>query len=412
MKKINRISFFNILLTLIAFMPPVIKEIFQFSSYTQGFIIAFFIYFLIFIFFFEKYKDVFNQFLSKSIIILFFIFIFYFIILIIKKYYFKFNVDLIKLYTFPLFSFILIFSSSLLYVTIRKSENYNLKKSIISILFIFILFGYFSVLGYSAYGKFTYRKPVFVYSEVSHYALGIGPFLCFSLLTINNRIKKYFVLFSILFFSLYIQSTTLLLTLLLIVFLIIKSPALKLLIITILVSFIFLFNSEYFINRVGLSSETSNETNWVYLQGLEEILISFKDTKGLGLGPQQMGVVDSKGEFAELVYQYSGDYVNRFDGSIGISKMLTEFGIFGIIFTITYVIYFFKAFKYLNNINLDSNKDYKLILGYSFIFIFFIYYFIRGGGYFGPNYLFLITGFYLTISKKNKNSKIKAIITS
>jgi hypothetical protein len=159
--------------------------------------------------------------------------------------------------------------------------------------------------------------------------------------------------------------------------------------------FVIFLGGDYFINRLSVLPSSSNNTNWVYLQGFEEAFISLRNTYGIGLGPQQMGFEDPSGEYSQLVYSIQGDYINRYDGSIGFSKIISEFGVLGILICFIYLILFLKSYNYLANLNQKKIQTSQyVILSHSFIYMFFVYMFVRGGGYFGPNYFYLFVGIF------------------
>ena len=105
-----------------------------------------------------------------------------------------------------------------------------------------------------------------------------------------------------------------------------------------------------------------------------------------------MGVNTPKGEISDFMYYKNKEvYTNLYDGSIGFSKLLVEFGIFGILFCL-FIIY--KSFFYRHIILKYSIDNSLSIFYYSTLISILIYLFIRGGGYFGSLYFLLFLSFF------------------
>jgi hypothetical protein len=177
-----------ILLFSFSFVPPFLKELFELSSYTQGFIIAVLISLII-----NRIninlKN--NGLFSKIFLSLVAINFIYFLTLITKIIFFNKGVDFLKFFLFlPLFLGLLFCSKELAKLLIISKKEIVLN-TINIFIFVLILGGIAAIFGYSAYGPFSSRKPTFVYSEVSHYALGIGPFLCYSLVVNKSYFFKF-----------------------------------------------------------------------------------------------------------------------------------------------------------------------------------------------------------------------------
>ena len=392
-KSITKLKIISLILIFsFSLVPPLIKELFDFSSYTQGLIIAI----LISIVINRINVNINNNSLFVKIIMnLVVINLFYLIVLLTKKFIYGQGIDYFKFFLFFPLVFGLLFCSKNLAKIFIISKNEHLRDVINIFLFILIIGGLAAIFGYSAYGPLNMRKPTFVYSEVSHYALGIGPFLCYGLFANKGYLLKFFLITSILLIGFFVQSTALLVTFFFAIYPLINSIWMKYFFILISIIFVVYFGGDYFINRLSVLPSSSNETNWVYLQGIEEAFLSLRNTYGIGLGPQQMGFEDPSGEYSQLVYSIQGDYINRYDGSIGFSKIISEFGVLGILICLIYLMLFLKSYIYLANLNQNKIQTSQyVILSHSFIYMFFVYMFVRGGGYFGPNYFYLFVGIF------------------
>ena len=361
-------------------LPNYFKEIFGLSS-TSQFFIFFIILFNIILF---KKNVLFN---INIFITLFILFIFYTILLLFKSNV-NLKVDWIKYITFFIFLFLMLlnakFISSFLF-TITSEQFINIINIII---YIFAAGAFFALLGYSAFGKIIERKPVLFFSEPSHFAIAISPFLLTFMKISNSKFKNILIIFFVLF-AIFYKSVTLI-----IVFLFYNLFFKKIINIKSLTLFLFLIilflSNEYFLNRIpGRSDEATESLS--YLQGIEQIYETFKDGYYFGVGPQQMGINLPKGEITDLMYMTTnGVYLNQFDGSIGFSKLLVEFGIIGFIFCI-YLLY--KVIKYRKLFAID-NINTQYIFLYSSLVSILMYLFVRGGGYLNATYLFIFVFLY------------------
>ena len=263
-------------------------------------------------------------------------------------------------------------------------QNEHFRIIIKYIIYLYTFVAFFALIGFTAFGKILERKPVFFYSEPSHFALAISPFLYTYLEVDKSKTSKYILLFFIVFALLY-KSLTLLIVLIFYFIFFKKLFNIRTLLFFI-ISFFILISNTYFINRIPNNDEDSKES-YSYLQGIEQIANTFKESYYFGIGPQQMGINDPKGEITDIIFQTTnGVYLNQYDGSIGFSKLLVEFGFFGISFCILLLMLVYKIRMKL----ISNSLSTKNIFLYSSSISALIYIFIRGGGYFCSIYFFLL----------------------
>ena len=142
----------------------------------------------------------------------------------------------------------------------------------------------------------------------------------------------------------------------------------------------------------------------IFLSGYERAYLTLLDSYFVGVGFQQMGIIGPLGEFQKIIMQITMDgTMNTMDGGTLFSKLVTEFGILGIIVILAYVIKFIGVFG-VRNILLPG--DFKMIF-YSVSFLSCaVLIFVRAVNYFSPStFLFLIA--LIGLSKFNifTNSK-------
>jgi hypothetical protein len=144
-------------------------------------------------------------------------------------------------------------------------------------------------------------------------------------------------------------------------------------------------------------SELSNLSSLTYVQGWIDLVKNFERTNGLGLGLNMMGCMPLPINGArEIIFDMYGLGLNDEDGTFLFSKLVSEFGICGLLLIIFCFIIWFKALK-----KIIVAKDEKLTRVFNIqtpiFFIFLSTFFIRGTGYFSGAFLvgiIAISGLY------------------
>ena len=320
--------------------------------------------------------------------------------------------------------FIFLFSI-VIYNYINENKFFKIKK---------IFFVFFLILSFLAWLDFFYHIPFFNYDnrpssvfpfvEPSHFSLVYG--IIGIPLVVNSSLKlKLFILLNFYFFSFNFPSLTLTVFSLLglmLIFIKGKLNIAKLLTITIIL-FIFyniyktLPNLEYFKNRIDFNNEEIfNWSKMVYLQGWEFMKVNLLSTKFMGLGYQMMGSsLTATGDITEIIYGVKGEFgKNIAEGSFIMSKLISEFGIIGILITLFYLSFIFNFFlnfnKKLKKIEFELDQDkrelFKKDLFCSLIIIsYLVNFFIRGINYFTPQAILLIAAIIFITKNKEKIKK-------
>lgn len=306
---------------------------------------------------------------------------------------FSFKLDILKFASFGPVMFIMICIAYILALDYNFLQKVGKLRLIINLMmFAYFAGGLMYFFEVSFFGVITSRKPILVFSEPSHYALSMSLyFLPFLVLNQSFALSLLSYGFFI-FLAIKSESLTLILCLLLALAPFFKSVFSKIIVYTGALCAILLGMDEYFLKRVNI--QDVNETNIIFFQGLDQIVYNIFRNYGLGVGPQQMGVEDPTGDYASIAYDLSGVYLNRYDGSFAASKLLTEFGLLGLIALIYYMFILSKAYRYLV-MYIHSGGDTLKFIGSCFIYTSLIYFFFRGGGYFTSVFLHVIVGFIL-----------------
>lgn len=275
------------------------------------------------------------------------------------------------------------------------------------------------------FGCFSIKN--FIFKENSHYAITVLPIIFYlSLVKLNNLFL--FIKYFLFFISLVNFSTTLFIGIISISLLFFlfdwklshsfqKKNFLKLIIFAILLfslnsneiklRIIGLFNIEsfklYSIDKLHTSNkETNNNYNLneklpanlsldVALKSFKISILSLKNYP-LGVGMNNFSFSHKNLiKYIDTKYPITKD-LNIQDGSNNFNKILTEFGIFSLIFAYLLIKFFF-------------NKKIKIELKYLFFSFIFLQTFLRGVGYFNAGFLiiFLIILFNLYDIKKNND---------
>lgn len=199
----------------------------------------------------------------------------------------------------------------------------------------FLLFMVFRLIGLQPLGD-RFEKPVFPFTETSHFAVAFAPLLLYQCASGRGYGKLRWLAFGVVA-ALVMKSMTLLL-----------AGVLATLVCRRLVSFSIVglvlaagvvpFDLEYFAQRIDFTSGEQNLSTLAYLLGWQLIGESLTETSGWGLGFQQLGVGGSNTPAAHAIYEMAGEYLNLTDGSFVLAKVVSEFGIFGIVVSIAFCV--------------------------------------------------------------------------
>jgi hypothetical protein len=267
-----------------------------------------------------------------------------------------------------------------------NQEYFSGQLNIIAIVFMFCLsFGFFELNIFNG----ATEKPVGAFHEPSHFALAFAPFYLYWMLNTKTHIKILISCVMLIYGLFYGSLITILLPLLLLtirplIFVGSSMTATALLIIT---------NSEYFINRLFLFREPTNE-NIYFLQSIDEMINTLSLTYAQGLGFGQMGVLEPTSELAKQAFILTGDYVVRYEGANDFIKLSSEFGVLGIAIALLLVFYalksYFQIYAYSKRrLSLKATE----LFSHCVIFTSILLLLVRGGGYFNFSILILISAY-------------------
>ena len=149
-----------------------------------------------------------------------------------------------------------------------------------------------------------------------------------------------------------------------------------------------LYSNNYFSDRIKLSSSSNNSSVLTLLSGYEIAFLSLNNTFGLGYGFQQMGQVKERGILIDRIKEVRGGHEtnsNINDGGTFFSKIVVEFGFWGLLIVFSYLCLFFIVLLKPSYKKMGRFSFYESVILMSFMYIFF-----RGSGYFMVSFILLI----------------------
>ena len=254
-------------------------------------------------------------------------------------------------------------------------------------------------------------KPVFFFSEPSHFALDFLPFLLYMTVTSSPKMKLLLLLLGYAI-ALLLENMTLIIGVTLIVGLAIPSRRAVLFFALIAVILILLpaASLEYYSSRVDISSGNQNLSTLVYLSGWERAYLNFEATFGLGVGFQQFGIIGSSGEVIESLGTLGMGSLNLLDGGAVAPKFIGEFGLLAVLMLLAYLGYFVKSAKWLREVSMGEVAPlaYLKVFFLSCFVMYSIDLFVRGTGYFSsPGFLFISSLMWMTLVKSTNYFALK-----
>jgi hypothetical protein len=144
---------------------------------------------------------------------------------------------------------------------------------------------------------------------------------------------------------------------------------------------------EYFSSRLDFSGGVLNLSNLVYVQGWELVQESFGRSAGWGVGFQQLGLRGTDVAAAELIRAITGaEDENLTDGGFVFSKIASEFGVAGVLFSILYVV---AAAQSIRALRVGGGRS-AITVARCIVVAYGVDMFVRGTGYFVESTLLFV----------------------
>lgn len=238
-----------------------------------------------------------------------------------------------------------------------------------------------SIAGIQPRGINEWEKPVFPFTEPSHYALIFTPLLLDACVKSRGWRRYawiglgYLLAYGLKNLSLAVGTTLAALVTL---------PLLQLILGALIAPMLLLsVNLTYFTDRLDFGTGVTNLSTLVYIQGWELVADSIHRSAGWGIGFQQLGYGPIRSTASKIIFQLTQLDLNLQDGGFVGAKLVSELGVFGMALTMGFLIIALKSALILRQVGHDqrpalSGRDFALaiIVGYS------IDMFVRGVAYF------------------------------
>lgn len=253
----------------------------------------------------------------------------------------------------------------------------------------FVLIGLASVIELQPYALTISDKPVFPFNEPSHYALAFVPFLVHVCIISPARRRLAWLAVALLIAFL-IESLSLVVGVIVAAGVSLRWSQLLAFTIPVVAIAAYL-NLDYFSERLDLSYQTRNLSTLVYIQGYELIVDAFRRTGGWGVGFQQLGITPISSPTADVINRLlGGSDSNLRDGGFLATKLISEFGVFGLAAVMAYVVIAVRAALWLRNRSNLLNGPAGLVLANAIVIGFSVEMFVRGIGYFSGSAVLLL----------------------
>ena len=291
--------------------------------------------------------------------------------------------------SFALLFLLILASYSLVSYLLRLSDKaINRAVKLVVLIMILIALAYLFEFRLTGYGWY---KPMFPFSEPSHFAINFLPFFIY--LSLFSSLKfKIIIILTVVALSIAIQNMTLLVGCLIVASISLNYRAILFLLFIISV-FALQLDLTYFSDRASINVDTNNLSSLVYLQGWQLILESWQKTSGVGLGFQQLGFTSTDVPASIAIDAIIGRGLNLNDGGFLLAKFLSEFGLVGIVFSLIYIKLIVKSLIQLRKTESRTIvSNHATVISHCFIVSSILELFFRGSGYFTPSVLLTLTG--------------------
>lgn len=303
--------------------------------------------------------------------------------------------------------------SYIIAVYLKNYPNRAFHFVVISLIVVLLLMSVFGLFGIDLF-NLGHTKTVFIYQEPSHFALIFIPFLIYAFIRFS-RCKTLLLFTWVLIWIFVVNNLILTVGFLLALLLSVRLniPFLVLLLAGVLLMSFTFFDMSYFVDRLDFSSENSNLSVLVFIQGWENAFLTFFDSHFIGSGFQQFGILTSEGETTSRIIKIMGFPINKYDGGTLGSKIIGEFGLFGVAFLLVYLRQLLISFLALRkNLWAKQRIEDKTLFAHVVIVSFSIEMFLRGVGYFSPSLImYLVASFYLVnLNAQRKRARKRELL--
>jgi hypothetical protein len=244
-----------------------------------------------------------------------------------------------------------------------------------------------------------WERPMFPFSEPSHFALAFLPILLYRCASAGRRASLAWLFFAVVT-ALVIKSFTLLLGCILAAMVCRRLVMMSTMGLVLGLAALPLLDLTYFALR--LSGSSGNVSGLVYAQGWQLVAESLGTSSGWGLGFEQLGVDGTGVPLASIIHRVTGTDLNVMDGSFVFAKLTSEFGAFGAVAGVLYCLLALHAVRALRRgeAHAATRFAYCIIAAYTMDLL------ARGAGYFTDTALLMIAAFGVLATRREFTSKV------
>lgn len=275
------------------------------------------------------------------------------------------------------------------FIYLEPAEILDAALATMRLLFVLVLV--MGLAGIQPLAPLASEKPLFPFTEPSHFALTFTPFLIHGCVK-SGRWGKLFWIGLGFGGAYFIQSLSLIVGTLLAA--LICLPLRQLILFgSIFAAAVGFLQLDYFTDRLDLSYQSGNLSSLVYVQGWDLVAESIERSMGWGIGFMQLGYLPTSVPTADLIFALVGNDLNLKDGGFTAAKLISELGIFGLVAALIYGAVSVKCCIVLRNVSLAKwRTSSAIVVAMCFVAGFSIDMFVRGLAYFSGTALLCLTG--------------------
>ncbi len=238
-------------------------------------------------------------------------------------------------------------------------------------------------------GAYALRyKPIFPFPEESYFALTYGLFAAALMMQCRLGGRLLITAYS-LAIALWYPSFTLLVISGLLLLLALRGWVFLLLIPLLLLAWIQrpalqeTHYYQYFAQRADLREVNKNLTMRVYMQGWEQAYIALRETHGMGVGFQNLGI-EPAGHYAQSIQKIYKHSYNRLDGGHLGAKLIGELGMVGLLLVGAILVAAGRAYWRLGRNRSPAAYPYAQVVQDCLLYLFVVQTLFRGISYLDP----------------------------
>lgn len=298
----------------------------------------------------------------------------------------------------------LLMGGSIALATLLRQTAASLNKAIALIRWALVGLTILAILGIQP--PTIWEKSIFPFSEPSHLALVLNPFLMHACIS-NRGVSRGFWIAAGLAIAYVAQSLTMMagmvLTSMICLPLIGIVAAL-----TIAAASSAFVDLSYFVARLDFNPDTQNLSTLVYRQGWELVGDAMQRTSGWGVGFQQLGYAPFRSPSADVLYSILRDDANTRDGGFLLAKIVSEFGLVGWLMALAYLGVSSRAALLARRMaqRRAVTPPAQVAFAWCVICSFAVDMFVRDVGYFAGSVLLFLSSLYIIWEQRSFKIKL------